>query len=80
MQNYCCRQANNYDIVKADRRDFYEIQKHQITPLGNFILLLSFYVLNFGAPFWEILSLGMMAAAIVLAVCSWIVGYISDEK
>ena len=45
-----------------------------------FILLLSFYVLNFGAPFWEILSLGMMAAAIVLAVCSWIVGYISDEK
>ena len=42
-----------------------------------FLLLLALYLLY--AFTWELLSLGLMAAAIVFAVCSWIVGYISDD-
>ena len=44
-----------------------------------FAMLLALYLLNFGSNFWAILSLCLLATAIVLAVCSWIVGYISDE-
>ena len=37
------------------------------------------YVLNFHSNFWEILSLCLFGAAIVLAICSWITSYISEE-
>ena len=45
-----------------------------------FVLLLSIYVLNFGTNFWDLLSLGLMITAIVLAICSWITGVISNDE
>ena len=44
-----------------------------------FAMLSALYLLNFGSNFWDILSLCLFGAAIVLAVCSWIVAYISEE-
>ena len=44
-----------------------------------FVMLLALYIPLFGGNFWDILSLGLAGVAIVLAVCSWITGYISDE-
>ena len=41
-----------------------------------FAMLLAIYLLFLN---WQILSLILLAAAIVLAICSWIVGYISDD-
>ena len=44
-----------------------------------FAMLSALYLLNFGSNFWDILSLCLFGAAIVLAVCSWIVSYICDD-
>ncbi len=46
-----------------------------------FMLLLALYLLllNLRSVFWDILSLGLMGTAIVFAIGSWIVAYISDD-
>lgn len=44
-----------------------------------FVMQLALYVPLFGGNFWDILSLGLVGTAIVLAVCSWITGYISED-
>ncbi len=44
-----------------------------------FVMLTAQYLLNFKSNFWSTVSLYLAGLAIVFALCSWIISYISDD-